>query len=661
MNVQQQILIGRADERGTVRIRTAAATAGLSTGEQQDHERLCHGWSGFVPGHFGRALVHVPVPATDGMGIEAHVVAQVRSVDLDDGPGVSIHLVRLGRAGFATLGDDPYRLVRTGHLIEHWTPDVPWPSIDVDAIGEDPERGLRAVIPEQYPVLEALLRHALSDGPLVLAGERDDAAIEDLFEHLLHLVPRTTRQRTSFASFVADPDAPFDVSARPRDGSTFRASLRALLTDTPPALDEEREAYVRGLFEDLCAGAWGRAAARIESFEVEPVEPVPSEPAVSAPTEPDVPVASEPSAPVPPEPADDGDPLATSDADPVPAEGVFEPTIRFDESGPVTPATPEGDDPASATAEVEEFVPDAYEVEDPGGVDESEDRVADADEVEAPAPTTTEVEGWGEVELECDTPGSESRSARRLVLTLLVVAAVGAGGFLLLRGVPFGTEDSSQMAVDVDPLAVGVRASVATYVDDQFARIEEHRATDPPRFEFRQTLSRRRAGFERQLEATREAQARAVDDAIAAVLSSDDASDSTVARILRAEAETTRDVLPRLWRLHAGLAAGRPELLRPTGSGSDLPSSAADDIAGWADALAAWASWFEQPETTPVPTGAPTDGLAALAASLPTTGEAVSTDGVVEIWGGLPVALRGEPADAVETASASDAGRRDAR
>ncbi len=639
MNVQQQILIGRDDERGPFGVRTVAATAGLTAAEQQDHEHLCDGWAGFVPGRFGRALVHVPVPTAEGTGIEAHVVAQVRSVDLDAGPGVSIHLVRLGRAGFATLGDDPYRLMRTGHLIEEWTPDTPWPAIDVDAIGEDPERGLRAVIPEQYPVLEALLRHALSDGPLVLAGEHDDAAIEDLFEHLLHLLPRTTRQRTAFASFVADPDAPFDVSARPCEGSTFRASLRALLTDTPPVLDEDREAYVRGLFEDLRAGAWGRAAARIESFEAEPAAPMPPEPAVPVPPEPPVPEASEP--------VDDGDPVPTSDAEPVPTDEVSGPTIRFAESGPVTPVAPEdvtvvGDEPASATAEVEDAAPA------PTGAEE-------------PVSTTTEVEGWGEVELEPDTPKSESRSARRLVLTLLVVAAVAAGGFLLLRSAPFGAEEPSRTAVDVDPLAVGVRASVATYVDDQFARIEEHRASDPPRFEFRQTLSRRRVGFERQLEATRQAQARAVDDAIAAVLSSDDASDSTVARILRAEAEATRDVLPRLWRLHAGLAAGRPELLRPTGSGSDLPSSAADDIAGWADALSAWASWFEQPETTPVPTGTPTDGLAALAASLPTAGEAAPTDGVVEIWGDLPVALRSESTDPVETASASDGGTTDAR
>jgi len=646
MNVQQQIMIGRTEDHGAVRLRTAASTAGLTPEELHAHEELCGGWSDFVPGRFERSLVHVPLPAPDGTAIEAHVVARVRSVELDGGPGVSIHLVRTGPAAFAALGDDPYRLVRTGHLLDRWTPDTAWPEIDVDAIGEDRERGLRAVIPEQYPVLEALLRHALADGPFVLDGDHDDAAIEDLFEHVLHLLPRSFRQRTSFASFVPGPDTDFDIAARRREGSTFRASLRALLTDAPPALDSAHDAYVQGLFEDLRDGAWGRAGARIESFDAEPVvepdigdagvaeaeadavESAVVEPAIA---EPDI----APPAAVEPAGAESDAPEPGVDA-PEPGADAPEPTIRFAESGPVTPVA------------ADEVTVVGSETADP-----------------APEPaTTTEVEGWGEVELDDESPSSGIPSGVRIGGILLVVLGLGAGAWFALGGSVFGGSPDSRTVVDVDPLEVGVRADLAAYVDDQFARIDEHRSTQPPRFEFRQTLSRRRAGFERQLESTLQATARALDGAIAGVLASPDARDSTVAELLRAEARAVNDLVPRLRRLHAGLAAGRPELLRRSGAGSDLPSSAADSTLAWAEALTAWAGWFEQPGSNDVPPSTPTDGFVVLAASLEASDElsdARARERLVEIWGALPVTLRDPSAEVTGDVPASDEGAGNAR
>lgn len=258
MKVHQQFLVGRRDPDGRVEITTVAASADPET--VRENESQCRAWIPETPDAVGRALVHVPVgdPAAGGAG--DHLVAMLRG-SADE---VRIHLLRLDAEAFAVSGDDPFRPWRRGVLLEDWADDSSFPALEPMAIGNGLTAGLRALLPPQYPVLEALLRRTLADDALVLEVEADGPAVEDLLEQVLHLVPRSRRRTLRFHSATVDDG--FDLGARIVPGARLREGLRHLTDASAPVLDAELEDYVTTLFALLRDHDYEGARSFIDDF-----------------------------------------------------------------------------------------------------------------------------------------------------------------------------------------------------------------------------------------------------------------------------------------------------------------------------------------------------------------------------------------------------------
>lgn len=558
MQVQQQFVLGRPDDTEGFEVTTVAYDGDAMT--SRENEILCREWMAFAPGAFGRVLVHVPLLDEAQDRIRAHVVAL--AVSRDD--TVAFHLARFGPEAFARCGDEPFRIWRQGLLREDWDETTGFTPIDPIAVGDGLVQGLRTIFPEQYAVLEALLRRVLGPEPFSLPNDADDPAIEDLFEHLTHVTPRRVRRRQTLCTYASGSSGTFDVVVTMRDGATLRRGLRDLVAAPATELAPAVEGYVDAVFSRLRAKDFEGAAALVDDFD--PHAPPVDEEFVAE---------------------EQVDAVATM------VDGIVE---RVHEPADVTDA----DRTYDAIEAVEHDVVEPEATAEPGfepdepdvGVPAWEGAVLDGDE---------------------ETP----RRGRKGLIVLVVFLVLVAGGY---GAVHFGVIDvESMLDREVAPqftLTVGPKDTIEAFVDRQIDVIETRRSADVPIFELRQELAAHRVPFESDARATWAAEKAAVDARLRAALAVEAANDSSIAVVLRDAARKTSDVIPRLRALHAAVAAGRPEMLATSiGTGR---SSLADAMESWVAGLEAWALRFEAlaagDTEGALPEGdAPTPGLAAFA------------------------------------------------
>ena len=615
MQVQQQFLMGRPEAEGTFSFSTVAYDGDLL--HARENEILCREWMAFAPDAFGQSLVHLPLDDPGEDRTRAHLVALATARD----GGVAVHLTRLDPEAYAWLGDDPFRLWRQGVLRSDWDDTTPFAPVEPATIADNLTVGLRAIFPEQYTVLEALLCRVVAGKDFTLGSPQDDPAIEDLLEQLAHLTPRVVRRRQTFSTFASGSARSFALSAAAQDDVSLRSELRALLAAPAPSLDPALQSYVDSMFEHLRAKDFDGARALADGF------------GRTAGSEPEV----------------------TAEVEAV-ASLVDDVVVRIHEPGEVNEAdrTVEVIDDVGSEAEapIQEAAAASAEVYEFGNAMAADDP-ADASEAAA---------AWSEGILDEETPKPRRRAGFVAALVVLLLAT-GAYGLVHFGVIDLGSP-AATTEVTTDWLAVGPRADLASFLDAQETAIRDQRATSTPIFEQRQSLSAHRFDFESDVRSTLTAEKSALDARIASVLATS-STDTSVAATLRTTARSIEALVPRLRRLHDAIASGRPEILA---SGTDAPSRStlADGVDVWVRSLDAWADRFDAFAAGDVmaalpETGAVTPGLMALrdlhgaleeewqltddgarrvevmaAASVATE----RAEPVIAVWGALPFALR---------------------
>jgi hypothetical protein len=252
---------------------THAVTPGLDAAAIEQHEQICNQWGEYEPGaDFTRALVQVPLWNQDPPpGNPSHyAVIQITYQGRDAGgrPGALLrHIVRIPAEMYAALDFNPFHLGRRCELLKAWTPETPFPPMEFPSDPTGAE-DLRAIFPERYPMLRAMLTRLLSEGRLHLPSASDSPAAEEVFGQLMELAPVARRRWLSLATFAYRNAENFAVAAMRQDEASFRRSLQMVQDMRPPQLPPDATGYVNDLFAALERRDWAHATGLVRRSEV---------------------------------------------------------------------------------------------------------------------------------------------------------------------------------------------------------------------------------------------------------------------------------------------------------------------------------------------------------------------------------------------------------
>lgn len=277
--IEQQIYASLAIPGLKAGHHTHATTPGMSASAAERHEQICNRWGEYEPGvEFTRALVHVPLWLDDDPPADpshyATILVTYQGRDAGGRPGALLrHVVRVPAERYQGLDFHPFHLLRTGKLLETWTPDTPFPVLEPLS---DPTRAedLKAIFPERYGLLRALLGQLLTGGRMHLPSDQDSPAAEETLAQVLELVPVPLRRQLSVASYAQRNTKDFHVSVVRQEGLGFRASLAAVTLEDPADLPVPARRYLDQLFLALEAKDWTGALRLIHDTDIPCQTPV---------------------------------------------------------------------------------------------------------------------------------------------------------------------------------------------------------------------------------------------------------------------------------------------------------------------------------------------------------------------------------------------------
>lgn len=273
--IQQQIYTNLALARLKPGHHTRDRTAGIDGAAQARFEEVCNRWGVYEPGtDFHRALVQIPLwddappPAPP-----SHMLLVLHSNKGRDAQGrlgaVLRHVVKIPADQYARLEHHPFRLLEQGQLLEDWSPSTPLADLVLRPHATTTSE-LQAIFPERYPLLRVLLARLLGDGTAHIPVDSDSAAIEEIFDQAVTLMPLDCRRRLSLATYTFNNPQDYHLAAYHQRDARVRQTLEALESGPAPAVSGDVSAYLDRLFASLQAEDWGQALALIRQTSLPP-------------------------------------------------------------------------------------------------------------------------------------------------------------------------------------------------------------------------------------------------------------------------------------------------------------------------------------------------------------------------------------------------------